>query len=1303
MTQEKDRKTVSLRFSIIIVLITGLVIFSIILVIVSLIIIPSILEKAENEYLHEQQDAIIGLFKTDQQRIIDLVYGMALGESAFSPDYLTMVTGNQSGISLAEEYHVNYMLFKDTTGNIRYLGAYDYIHGHSIPIPDEFSEYFDLFSADVLTKYRTTPQEQRTTENNGRSGIIFCNDIPYFVSLMPVVSLLDSEEPSGVLIGLVTLNNDYFQYITFYQNLVFELTQRQNRTARRLALFSNTSRRISISIPSTDISDNTVFLHYESNRSFYIDMQSGMNSAIIALIVGFILFAIIIYFITSWSFVKPVERLVKDIYHATSHNKITGKGYSKNTELRVLTASINDMLGKIEQSSISITLFKDILNKMGAYLIIIDATTHEVLFLNDPIKKAFNLDEHSIGRPCWEVLYRRTSKCGSFCPILQLNEHNGLHGSSELGENNAITWESFMGITKRYYKVTSGFIEWGNSGQALLQHLVDINDLKTAESTVKKRLQQQELLSAISQSFISSEDMSFLINNALMMIGMFMQVSKVSIAQVNAGASQINFEYEWHDGEYRYDTEDLFNKSFYFGPGKLIYDTFVVRGDVYFACDEVSEAVETEMYDSQGVKSFIDIPINIYGSLWGIICVDERKEQRHWDESDIQLLRLVASSIAGIVIRHQTEEQLIRMSSIVNSSPQYIAYITLEAQYEYINAGVMNFTGYSSEELIKYGQDIIFDDATNLLIHTVYNPEVIQKGMLQIDLEIKQKNGEMRTVAFTVFTTNNRKDRIGVIGMDITEKRRLEQELIAAKEVAEQSNLAKSTFLSRMSHEMRTPMNAIIGMTNIATSSHNKEKMEYCLTKINEASIHLLGVINDILDMSKIEAGKFELSYSDFDFEKMLLRVTNVMNFRIDEKRQDFIVHMDRDTPKRIFSDEQRLAQVITNLLSNAVKFTPEGGTITLAVTTIEPEHSSSEVQTTGLRIAVTDTGIGISQEQQKRLFTSFEQADGSIARKFGGTGLGLAISKNIVELMGGKIWIESEEGKGASFIFEVMVEVRAYKEEYNRVIDWNKLRILVVDDSADILEYFKYFAETTHISCTVATNGAEAYSLIESSPLFDIIFVDWRMPVMNGIELTAKIKAHYGKEVVVIMISATEWNHIEADAKQAGVDGFILKPLFPSVLVDSINNHLNMHHTSADKAPEEESMEGIFKGLHVLLAEDIEINQEIVISILEDTGVSIDCAGNGLEAVKMFEAAPAKYQTILMDISMPEMDGFEATKNIRALSCAEAHTIPIIAMTANVFREDIEKCLAAGMNDHLGKPIDIDDLMKKLKHYLLG
>ncbi len=539
---------------------------------------------------------------------------------------------------------------------------------------------------------------------------------------------------------------------------------------------------------------------------------------------------------------------------------------------------------------------------------------------------------------------------------------------------------------------------------------------------------------------------------------------------------------------------------------------------------------------------------------------------------------------------------------------------------------------------------------------------------------------------------------------DISKTVKMQKELQKAIDAAEQASKAKSDFLSRMSHEMRTPMNAIIGMTKIAQDSDTLEKVQYCLDKVDISSRHLLGLINDVLDMSKIEANKFVLEHVPFSVEKMVMNTCNIILDKVEEKKQTLDIFLDKDMRQGFIGDEFRLSQVLTNLLSNAIKFTPVEGKITLSVDEIETNEGHSKI-----RFSVADTGIGISEEQQKRLFNSFEQADDTTARKYGGTGLGLAISKSIVEKMGGKIWIESEQGKGAKFSFDIKLD--AAPEIDNKVlfdeIKPSDLKVLVVDDSEDILKYFVEIMDKFGIYTDTADNGHEAVDYVnkanDDKKPYDVIFLDWRMPEMDGIETAKCINTKINKNTTIIMISASEWNDVADLAHSVGINRFIPKPLFPSSILNNINEVVgqtmkkldikSMKAKIVDEKPD-------FSALSVLLVDDVEINREILIAFLKDTKIKVDTAENGAVAVDKFIADPDKYDMIIMDIQMPEMDGYEATRAIRALDTEKAKRVPIIAMTANAFKEDIDKCLESGMDCHLAKPIDKKQVIKTIAGY---
>jgi len=455
----------------------------------------------------------------------------------------------------------------------------------------------------------------------------------------------------------------------------------------------------------------------------------------------------------------------------------------------------------------------------------------------------------------------------------------------------------------------------------------------------------------------------------------------------------------------------------------------------------------------------------------------------------------------------------------------------------------------------------------------VFSAHILDKtGNTPFDIEqrLRKKNGEyawFRTVGKAIRDNEGNPIRFVNAAFDMTETRNLINEAEKQRMEAEIASRSKSNFLANMSHEMRTPMNAIIGMTTIGKKADDIIQKNHALNKIGDASSHLLAVINDVLDMAKIEANRLELAPIEYNFKKMLQKVLTVINFRVDEKKQQLTLNVDSKIPLFIFGDDQRLSQVITNLLSNAVKFTPEGGKIHLDASLVNEINGICE-----LRIEVADSGIGISPDKHEKLFSAFEQAESGTSRQYGGTGLGLSISRHIVEYMDGKIWVESELGKGAKFIFTVKA----------RRSDKSPISILTPDNS---------------------------------------------------------------------------WNNTMGS--------------------------------------------GELRGKNLLVAEDVDINREILIALLEDTGISIDCAENGEEAFKMIEAAPDKYDIIFMDVQMPVMNGYEATRQIRSLPERQRGRLPIIALTANVFKSDIEDCLAAGMDDHLGKPLDIDKVMEKLRIYL--
>ena len=640
------------------------------------------------------------------------------------------------------------------------------------------------------------------------------------------------------------------------------------------------------------------------------------------------------------------------------------------------------------------------------------------------------------------------------------------------------------------------------------------------------------------------------------------------------------------------------------------------------------------------------------------------------------------------------ELQTSTLMAIIDSTPDFIFCKDLDLKYTQCNKSVEEFFNVSRADLIGK------NDVEGLNVPQELAAQFIEKDKMVFDEGRPVRSEE-------VLLTRDGKERLwesvkspifkngviaGLAGIsrDVTERKALENEAWAASQT-------KSAFLANMSHEIRTPMNAITGMTAIGKSTDDLNRKDYCFAKIEDASIHLLGIINDILDISKIEAGKLILSAAEFNFDKMLQRVVNVINVRVDEKQQKLMIHIDPAIPDTLLGDEQRLAQVITNLVGNAVKFTPDEGIIR-----IDARLAAEENDQCTIRLSVTDTGIGISPEQQSRLFQQFQQAENDTASKFGGTGLGLAISKAIVEMMGGRIWIESEIGKGAAFIFTI--QLKAVKTEQqapaDNDINWSAIRILAADSSPETLACIKEIIERHGACCDTAVNGADAIELIRRNGPYNLYYIEWNMPGSASASLIKEISAMESSatQPIINLISAIGWNTIEG--KEIAKKGtFIIKPLFPSIIGESMYTALGVTAKALTKNQPESMV--TFEQHCIMLVEDVEINREIMFSLLEPTLLEVEYAVNGAEAVRLFTVNPGKYDLILMDVQMPEMDGYEATRRIRAQAIPEAKTIPIIAMTANVFREDIEKCLNAGMNNHLGKPINFEEMLEKLQIYL--
>ena len=522
-------------------------------------------------------------------------------------------------------------------------------------------------------------------------------------------------------------------------------------------------------------------------------------------------------------------------------------------------------------------------------------------------------------------------------------------------------------------------------------------------------------------------------------------------------------------------------------------------------------------------------------------------------------------------------------------------------------------------------------------------------------------------------------------------------ELEEARQAAEAANKAKSEFLSNMSHDIRTPMNAIVGMTAIATANiSDKKQVQNCLRKITLSSKHLLGLINDVLDMSKIESGKMTLNSDLVSLRELMDGLVSIVQPQVRSKRQQFDVFIHDIIAENVCCDSVRLNQIMLNFLSNAVKFTPEGGVIHVSLYQKPSPKGENFVQT---HLLVKDNGIGMSAEFKAKIFESFSREDSTRVHKTEGTGLGMAISKYIVDAMGGSISVESELGKGSEFHVTLDLEVAEVQEVDMVLPPW---RMLVVDDDKLLCETTVASLKAIGVDAEWTLDGETAVQMVENRHSlrddYQVILLDWKLPGMDGIETARAIRKKLGDEVPIMLISAYDWGEIEESARSAGINGFISKPLFKSTLYYGLRQFAGESSEPAELVAENHTD---LHGKHILLAEDNELNWEIASDLLSEMGLVLDWAENGQICVNMFEHSPEGfYDAILMDIRMPVMTGYEAATAIRALDRPDAD-LPIIAMTADAFAEDIKKCLDHGMNAHVAKPIDVREVARLLEKYM--
>ncbi|NCC42646.1 MAG: response regulator [Clostridia bacterium] len=647
-----------------------------------------------------------------------------------------------------------------------------------------------------------------------------------------------------------------------------------------------------------------------------------------------------------------------------------------------------------------------------------------------------------------------------------------------------------------------------------------------------------------------------------------------------------------------------------------------------------------------------------------------------------------------------------RLTALSNAAFQERFYVDMENMSFYGNEKAHRLCPDDSYvSLYNVFKDRITDEVEISQFEDFISPEALRRSFSHMYklkshrfmLNWKKEDGNYQPSTIEVSrlaSVIDGKETVGILCKDVSEDAAI---LKDALKQAESASQAKGDFMSRMSHEIRTPLNAVIGYLDIAKDEkEDTEKVAHCLEQSAIASRHLLSIINDVLDISSIESGRMKIAEDDFDLTQMVHSLTTIFYAQAKNKGVKFDVSIQGLTEEWVRGDSLRVNQIMLNLLSNAVKFTSEGQEVRLDIRQVGVHEEKVHMQFT-----VSDTGIGMSEEYKKRIFHPFEQESASTAKNYGGTGLGLSISYNLVKMMSGSIEVESVQGQGTKFTVLLAFGISKEKRVAHLTTEsFSKLRALVVDDERNACEYIQKLLDRCGVKCDIVTSGKKAVRRVKNRLTteypYDFCIIDWNMAEMDGLETAKQIRDVCGSEIPIIIATSYDYSSIIDEARKAGVNKIISKPLFQSTLFDLLVNTYGKYEPAEEKRKEKRKVD--FHGMHVLLAEDNEMNMEIALDILTKAGLKVTPAVNGKEALDAFVGSdPNEYDAILMDVQMPVMDGYEATRAIRKSEHPRAATIPVIAMTANAFTSDVTAALAAGMNDHIAKPISYEHLFDAL------
>ncbi|MCC8194752.1 MAG: PAS domain S-box protein, partial [Deltaproteobacteria bacterium] len=726
---------------------------------------PRMLLESEEKYLAQQLTLVDGLLHSARENLALLAEDTATWEETAlfaqgkNPDF---IANNWPAKSLLESFRLNFVIIKDCNGNDLYTDFLNVRTNETMPLPRGLSGRLNEFAQSVLSRY-TSGLFPR--QNAGREGVLFHNRAAYNVAVMPIIPSQEAEEPFGVLILGNVLDNEYFQRLTHYAGSSFSIVEDTDISHTAATPIQHLDRNtVAIRARLTGIDGKPLILVMTEMRQIYSGGRAYLTRANGLMIAAMLLFGMALYYFLVRLVVRPVERLSAAIRNIPDSENVGSvsiepERYSKSREFTVLCASINRMLATLGQSRISLSMLQELLNGIDAYLYVVDPADDTILFMNDKMRQHFGIRGNPIGKVCWKLLQKDFSDRCPFCPGATLLED----------PDRTVVWEETNSLTGRQYRNADSLIEWGNGKKVHLQYSVDITDIKRVEESLKKRLEQQELMAEMARSFIATASVTDLINDALRMAGEFMGISKIILAK-REDEQVLYAAYEWYSENHSCMRPETTKVPFY--PGTPEYDGFITEKRPYLAYDDISDMEEFAYPHGHGIYSLAGVPVYVFGDFWGILSFGVCGEFRHWSESDLQLITLIGTVISGVVERSIQEVALSRMSSIVESAPQFISYASPNGKLEYVSKGSETALGYTPEELLSGGIALLLDNETYAWVIRDLFPRIIEKGTLSFELPLYLKNGEPRVFAFSSFSV--RQDGsvgIGAITQDVTEQR----------------------------------------------------------------------------------------------------------------------------------------------------------------------------------------------------------------------------------------------------------------------------------------------------------------------------------------------------------------------------------------------------------------------------------------------------------------------------------------------------------------------------------------------------